>query len=156
MVDLTTYLLSAGGQRRKISRLSGRPEPYMRPMHESEPGRPYLLQMLLRSASLSRSQQPIITSLTELRSRNPSSSVTEAHSVCCVAYFPVNPVGNETSGLTVKENSVKAAPPTWAVFKGLQDGFSQTKVPQDRSTRANTKAVLVVPLSQSQCTRVVP
>lgn len=159
VMDQTTYLLSAGGQRRKISRLSGRLEPYMRPIHESDPERPYLLHMLLRSVSLSRSQQPIITSLTELRSRNPSSSVTEPQlSVCCcVVYLPTKPVGTVSSGLAVSEKSTaEAVLPSWTVFNGLHDGLSHTNVPHARSTRANTNAVLVVPPSQSQCTSVVP
>lgn len=112
--------------------------------------------MLLRSVSLSRSQQPIMTSLTELRSKNPSSSVTEAQSVCCTVYLPTKPADTTSSGLAVSEKSAEAVPPSWAVFNGLQGGFSHTKVPQARSTRANTKAVLVVPPSQSQCTNVVP
>jgi len=151
-----TYLLRAGGQSRKISRLSGRLEPYMRPMQQSEPGRPYLLQMLLRSASRSRSQQPIIISFTDPKSRYPSSKVTEAQSACCCVYLPTRPAGIASSGFVVSETSVRTAPPTCAVFKGLQGGFSHTKVPQARSTRANTNAVLEVPPSQSQCTKVVP
>lgn len=142
-----TYLLRAGGQNRKISRLSGRLEPYMRPMQQSEPGRPYLLQMLLRSASRSRSQQPIIISFTDPRSRYPSSKVTEAQSACCCVYLPTRPAGIASSGFALSENSVRAGPPTCAIFRGLQGGFSHTKVPQARSTRANTNAVLEVPPS---------
>ena len=156
MTDQTTYLLSAGGQRRKISRLSGRLEPYMRPIHESDPDRPYLLHMLLRSVSLSRSQQPIITSFTELRSKYPSSSVTEPQSVCCVVYLPTKPAGTVSSGLAVSEKSAEAVLPSCTVFNGLHGGLSHTNVPHARSTRANTNAVLVVPPSQSQCTSVVP
>lgn len=151
-----TYLLRAGGQSRKISRLSGRLDPYMRPIQESEPGRPYLLQMLLRSASRSRSQQPIVISFTDPRSRYPSSRVTEEQSACCCVYLLVRPAGIVSSGFTLREKSVRAAPPTCAVFRGLQAGFSQMKVPQARSTRANTNAVLEVPPSHSQCTKVVP
>lgn len=154
--EIYTYLLRAGGQSKKISRLSGRFDPYMRPIQESEPGRPYLLQMLLRSASRSRSQQPIIISFTDPRSRYPSSRVTEAQSAGCCAYLLTRPAGTVSSGFEVNENSVRAVPPTCAVFRRLHGGFSQTKVPQARSTRANTNAVLEVPPSQSQCTKVVP
>lgn len=93
LYKIYTNLLSVGGPRRNIIRLSDKLDPYIKPIHESEPGKPYLLHIPRNSVSLSLSQHPIITSLTELKSRYPSSRLTDEQSFWLDEYFVTSPGG---------------------------------------------------------------